>query len=110
MQRFVLALLMAFLLFPAVAFPQNLQLSGKWQMTYDPDGPVVADWMMFRDDGTVEFGDNEGVYLACVYDGDADSVVAVCEVRGTQQKLVFQVRDNFRNLVNPTGAVYSKTQ
>ena len=110
MSRFIVAISVAFLLLPVATSAQNLKLSGKWQMSYDPDGPVVEEWMVFKSSGTVEFGDNQGVYLACTYGGDSNSVLTICNVRGKQKELVFQVRDNFQDLVNSSGAIYSKTQ
>jgi hypothetical protein len=110
MKKFIVAISIAFFLFPVKILAQELQLSGKWQMTYDPDGPVVEDWMVFDNRGMVKLGDGQGVYLACVYDGDSGSVLLVCDVRGKQKELAFKVRDDFRELVNPSGAIYSKIQ
>lgn len=110
MRKSVVAISIVCALFSSTITAQDLLLSGKWQMTYDPDGPVVEDWMVFNKGGSVKLGDDQGVYLACAYDGDRSSVLLVCDVRGKQKTISFQVRDDFHELVNPSGAVYSKMQ
>lgn len=83
-------------------------LSGKWQMTFDPDGPVVNDWMLFKENGSVQFGDDQGIYISCTYEIKKTSVVTTCNVRGKDNKIKFEVRNNFNELVNQSGAIYTK--
>lgn len=96
------------LLISSLVWAGEGKLYGKWMLTYDPDGPVVEDWMHFRQAGDVELGDAEGVYLRCPYRLDGLSVILTCNVRGKSRQLVMSGRDNYRELVNPSGAVYTR--
>lgn len=96
------------LLISCLAWSAEAKLYGKWMLTYDPDGPVTEDWMHFREVGDVELGDAEGVYLTCPYHLDGDSVILTCNVRGKSRQLVMSGKDNYRELVNPSGAIYTQ--
>jgi hypothetical protein len=96
------------IVFPSVSFSQNLELSGKWQMSSDPDGPVVEDWMIFQNNGTVQLGDHQGVYLRCTYKGNKNEVLIACSVKGKEKKMVMKVKNSFQDLINASGAIYSK--
>jgi hypothetical protein len=96
------------LLASSLSHAQELKLQGKWVMTYDPDGPVAKEWIRFYKNGTVEFGDEKGIFLYCTYDGTTDSIFSTCNVRGEEKMMSFIVKNNFRELMNPSGAVYTR--
>ena len=98
----------AALLIAGLAWSADGRLQGKWLLTHDPDGPVTEDWMLFRGGNAVSLGDAKGVYITCPYAIDGPSVVVTCKVRGKTKQVVFPGRDNFRELINPSGAIYTK--
>jgi hypothetical protein len=92
----------------SLAWAGGAKLNGKWLLTYDPDGPVTEDWLLFRQEGGVELGGADGVYLTCPYHLNGDSVILTCKVRGKTRQLIMSGRDNHRELVNPSGAIYTR--
>ena len=96
------------LLIAGLAWSAEDKLQGIWLLTHDPDGPVTEDWMLFRGGNDVSLGDAKGVYITCPYAIDGLSVVVTCDVRGKTKQVVFPGRDNFRELINPSGAIYTK--
>ena len=99
---------MTLLLLAAASHAQELKLQGKWVMTYDPDGPTAKEWIKFYKNGTVDFGDEQGIFLHCTYDGTPDSILSTCNVRGTEKMMSFKVKNNFKELINPSGSVYTR--
>ncbi len=107
MKRGSLAVSLFLLLAPLLAHAGGAKLQGTWLLTHDPDGPVVEDWMRFAP-GSVELGNDEGVYITCPYEVTRYSVLLRCQVRGQEKKLRMLVKSEFRELVNPSGAVYTR--
>ena len=104
----VLLCLMLLFFVGSPSYGQELKLQGKWIMTYDPDGPVVKEWMKFYKDGTLEIGDEKGIFLYCVYDGTVDSITTTCDVHGEDKMMIFIVKNKFKELINPSGAIYTR--
>ncbi|MDH3316539.1 MAG: hypothetical protein OEQ39_14305 [Gammaproteobacteria bacterium] len=96
------------LLIFSLALSADAKLYGKWILTFDPDGPVTEDWMLFGEGSEVDLGDAEGVYLTCPYKVEKQSVIVICNVRGKTKQLVMSGKDNYRQLVNPSGAIYTR--
>lgn len=92
---------------PFVTHAETPELRGTWRLTHDPDGPVVEDWMRFRN-GAVQLGNDKGVYITCPYEATKFSVLLRCQVRGQEKELMMLVKSDFRQLVNPSGAVYTR--
>ncbi len=86
---------------------EGTALHGTWRLTHDPDGPLVEDWMRFGA-VAVELGNAKGVYITCPYEATRRSVRLRCQVRGQEKQLMMIVKSDFRELVNPSGAVYTR--
>lgn len=107
-KRFLWIYLGGMLVLAVSAWAADARLSGKWLLTHDPDGPVKEDWMLFRERGDVDLGNAKGVYITCPYKVEKDFVTLTCNVRGQTKQLIMSVRDDYRELLNRSGAVYTR--
>lgn len=88
---------------------QTLTLEGKWVLTKDPDNPTPEkDWINVHKNGTMSLEDAKGIFASCTYDATEDTVIAKCGVNGQEKILTLLVRENFKELINASGAVYSR--
>jgi hypothetical protein len=92
----------------SASWSADATLNGKWLLTFDPDGPVVEDWMIFYESGSVDMGGKTGIYLKGTYTVEGNSVTLVANVKGKTKKLLMSAQDGFLKLINHTGAVYEK--
>jgi len=106
--RYRIILVCMFLLIATSVLAGDVRLSGKWILTYYPDGPVQEDWMIFRESGDAYLGSQSGVYLTCPYKIDGNNVILTCSIKEKTKSLIMHAQDGYTKLMNPSGAIYSK--
>ena len=88
-------------------FAGSNNVLGEWRLTYDPDGPVVDDRMVFLPNKMCEMKEGDQTYLSCPYTVKSNSIIIACKVRSKTKKLVMKLRSD-DTMANQCGALYSK--
>jgi hypothetical protein len=114
MKKVLLIVLLAAIAFVAVVYfyegntTKATWLHGNWEMSYDPDNNP-KDFLEFKPDGTVLLKSTPSKSDArCQYVIKIGHVNLVCMVRGEYRTIAMEVAGDQTQLVNPTGAVYTR--
>lgn len=114
MKKIITFLLLGALGFMAVAYfyekdpSEAVWLHGTWQLSYDPDNNE-KDYMEFFPDSSVKIKSNPRKVIAeCAYVVKIGHVNLICDVRGEKRTVSMEVANEESELINKTGAIYTK--